>query len=546
MNRKFSNQQRLESFFATLLGELEVCRPTGLALSFAVKRQMKRARKRARIGNSSILHNKAVDDFKIINSKVGETRVSLRSQVEANARHFITVVLENFTSSIDEESIQQTLNLDYLFDNWRFGPGASYGIKGTHTVEKIEKEMTCSAPCEHLVRMLRSRNTYFRSFDYSQNTERFFIENKRRFGTVLVRGSRLTTVPKNEDTMRTIAIEPLGNMALQLAAGVYLENALRSIGLDISTQQTKNKFAARRGSMDGSLATIDLKSASDMISIDLVRRLMPSEWFWLLSCLRSEEIELPDGTWQRMNMISTMGNGFTFPLMTLIIVALIYGFRATRGGPNLFIDWTDTCVYGDDIIIPTNEYEGFTEVLHQAGLVVNHDKSYVSGPFRESCGGDFYEGYDVTPFYAKSLSSDSEVYVVINQLLEWSGRNKLLPIESLRLLISMLTGKTFLVPEWRDPSEGILTALAPRRYNYLARVPYKRKLLGESLFECMLAVGGYISDSGTDLFYSPRTNHAKVKVRKSRLPQGYLDGFDPGKRSKSTSLWISTIIEILN
>lgn len=527
------SEERLVEFFNTLSAELRDCRPAAGAMSFAVERQFERARKRARF-NKPDLHDKAVASFLETNDRVGNLTVTLDDQLVRDARHFVTTMLERFTSSQVEEAIQTPLDFDLVFDGWRFGPGASYGIKGSHAAQKISQSMTCTALSYPLVRKLRSRNPYFARFDCENKTD----------GTTIVRGSRLTTVLKNEDTMRTIAIEPLGSMALQLAAGRYLEGTLRFIGLDISKQQPKNKAYAKRGSTDGSLATIDLKSASDMIHPDLVRLLFPKDWFRLLMRLRSPEIELDDGRWVRLNMISTMGNGFTFPLMTLIISALIYGYRAQHGGPSLYIDWTDTCVYGDDIIIPTHEYDGITEVLIAAGLVVNHDKSYREGPFRESCGGDYYLGTDVTPFYVKSLSTPPEIYVALNQVMEWCSKTHVFLHRTILLLKGYLDGKVLLVPEWCNPDQGLLTSQCSRRYKYLQQLPCRMRLK-PSLFDMMLAVGGYVTASGTDLFFSPRVYKPKVKVRTGRLPHGYLSGWDPYKRSQQVSDEIAMVIAVL-
>lgn len=463
----------------------------------------------------------------------------LDQSILANARYYITTVLERYTSSFDELSIQRPLELSFLYDNWRFGPGASHGIKGSHTADKISQEMTCTALCEPLVLRLRRTNPYFQASDSLNGVS----------GTMQIRGSKLSTVPKNEDTERTIAIEPSGNMCLQLAAGYYLEGALRYIGLDIRSQQPKNKAMACRGSLDNSVATIDLSSASDRISLDLVRALMPPVWYDLLVKLRSPEILVErqgqEEEWVELNMISTMGNGFTFPLMTLIIVALIYGYRCTRSGPTLFVDWTNTCVYGDDIIIPTSEYSLAVDTLTRAGFVVNSDKSFCDGPFRESCGGDFLNGVDITPFYVKSLSNELDVYVVINQVLDWSGREKLFLPKTLALLRTMLRGRPHLVPEWLNPDQGIKTSWCPRRYTYLSALPRMRKLK-QLTFAMPLAVGGYINQVGGGLFYVPRSNQPpKARVRRSRLPNGYLDGWDAGYRSHQVSSFIATQVSIM-
>jgi len=537
-------EERLSAFFATLLEELLDKGPQ----NSAVIRQVQRARKRARFLRED-LRGLAVADFLAINEKVKEIQkvsppsLVLDQRILANARYYITVILERFTSTFDELAIQQPLEMSYLWSNWRFGPGASNGIVGTHTADKIWQDMTCTALCEPLVLKLRSMNPYFVASDGKTGVS----------GTKQIEGSRLTTVPKNEDTERTIAIEPSGNMCLQLAAGMYLEGALRHIGLDIRNQQQKNIAMAKRGSETGAVATLDLKSASDMISIDLVRALMPDAWFDLLMKLRSPMITIPSdgkasdaGIQVELHMISTMGNGFTFPLMTLIIVALIYGFRCTRGGPNLFMDWSDTCVFGDDIIIPVREYRGFVDVLTKAGLVVNLDKSFSEGAFRESCGGDFLAGVDITPFYVKSLASEADVYVVINQVLMWGRRQGINLHHTLTLLRSFLDGKPHLVPEWLNPDQGILTSGCPRRFTYLSVRPELVALSNEALpFSMSLAVGGYVSAVGDGLFFSPRSNKMpKVKVRRSRLPQGHLDGWDPGYRSQPDTSYVAGLVAI--
>lgn len=524
-----SQKDRLDTFFRTLSEELHDVKSSRAEVCFARDRQVQRMRKRAAYFNPE-LRREAISSFIATNASVGATVVTLDRELVGNARHFITVVLERYTTYLDESNIQVTLDHSHLFDLWRYGPGAGNGVKGTHAADKIQQPMTCTSPSVPLVLKLRQINAYFRLFD----------ERNGGIGYSEVRGSRLTTVPKNEDTERTIAIEPVGNMALQLAAGRYLELALKSIGLDITCQQPKNKLMALRGSQDESIATIDLSKASDMITPDLVRALMPEAWYRLLMTLRSQEIEVPGYGWTKLNMMSTMGNGFTFPLMTLILVSLIYGYRATHGGPNLRIDWSSTCVFGDDIIVPTHEYADICKILHQAGLVVNADKSYSAGPFRESCGGDYWNGYDVTPFYVRSLATDPSIYVAINQVFEWSARHGLLLHRTISFLKSCLRGKVHFVPEWFGPDQGFRTAKVAGRFTYLKlHIPVSR-LPNDNLFAMMLACGGYLTSKGPDLYYQPRPLKTKAVVRKARMPNGYLSGFDPLSRAKAISAYIES------
>jgi len=536
---------RLKTFFAVLLDELATRESHHAGKQFAIDRLRARMRKRADLPNPA-LKVKACADFVALNSSLADFKLNLTGIEIGNASLFITRALERHTKSYDVDDVQNPLSGDVLFDNWRFGPGASNGVLGSHTVEKICQKMTCTARSEKLVRLLRMNNPYFSCFDAANGG-----------GISLVSGSRLEVVPKNEDTMRTIAIEPSGNMAMQLAAGRYLEDALRGIGLDITCQQPKNKALAHSGSITGHLATLDMKSASDMIHPDLVRALMPPIWFQLLDTIRSEECVL-DGDRVVLNMISTMGNGFTFPLMTMLIASLIYAYRASKGGPNLFIDWSQTAVFGDDVIVPSGEYAGVCDILERAGFVINTDKSYCEGPFRESCGGDYYEGLDVTPFYAKSLRHTTDIYIVINQVLDWCGKLEI-PLPATLYYLKFCVGeRPYLVPEWHSPFAGILTAQCKTRYKYLQLQLQKTEYVDLG-FTMMLAVGGYIDSriepAGLDskgnkisreiVTYAPRPKFSRVRVKDARLPRGYLDGYDPSKRSEKVSSFVSLLVEAI-
>lgn len=530
---------RLDSFFNALLVELGDVYSDTPAKEFAVDRFRGRMRKRADFHKPE-LKAKAISDFISLNEEVGlKGGPTLDAFDINNASLFITTALERYTKSREPDSIQESFSAKILFDNWRFGPGASNGVKGTHAAEKIEQSMTCTTLAVPLVSYLRRTNPYFNCFDAMNGG-----------GVTVVSGSRLEAVPKNEDTWRTIAIEPLGNMVLQLAAGRYLEDTLRFIGLDISTQQPKNKRLAMIGSVHDSLATIDMKSASDMISTELVLALLPKRWFDLLYSIRSSycQVEgLPD---VKLNMISTMGNGFTFPLMTLILTSLIYAYRCRHGGPNLFLDWKETAVFGDDVIVPVKECSGVCELFQQAGFVINTTKSFSEGPFRESCGGDYYQGVDVTPPYVRSLREDPDVYVAINQVLSWCGTHKVLLPATLIFLKKCLKRGPYLVPEWMSPFQGILTAQCSTRYKHLQLV-VERKFYNEGPFKVMLAVAGYIESFGLDskgteiVRYTPRAKRLSVCVKDSRLPRGYLDGADPLTRTARVSSFVSILTEAI-
>lgn len=519
---------RLTAFFDTLQVELSDAKKANEFVTFAIERQRDRARKKAVFpGRSKELEDVAVDRFKSINQNVSEISINLSRDIVSNSRHFIRCVLENYTTMVRDYCVQVDLDPLHLFDLWSFGPGASIGTKSTHPVEKMYGPWSCTPSALSQVLQLRRNHPYLYLHDRGRGD----------ISCSLVPGSKLATVPKNEERNRTIAIEPLGNMCLQLAAGKYLEGALRRIGLDIRDQQPKNKEAARRGSLDGSLSTIDLKDASDMFSPDLVRLLLPEDWYELLMKIRSPSTILPDGSELKLNMISTMGNGFTFPLMTLILLSLIYAVMCEHNRTrSLFINWDEVYVFGDDLIIPSDLFEPVCNCIEQAGLIVNRDKSFFQGPFRESCGGDYYKGYDVTPFYVRALTSNSEVYVALNQVLEWSARHKISLPKTLDFLIGCVDGPVLLVPEWSNPDSGIRTSLVSGRYKQLSPQPVYKQCVNSTL-AMPLAVGGYLTTrpDSPDLFYTPRLYKTRYKVRKMRLPRGFLNGRDPLTRSPQVS-----------
>lgn len=92
---------------------------------------------------------------------------------------------------------------------------------------------------------------------------------------------------KNAKTDRPICIEPHLNMVLQKMYGGVISKRLQRFGIDTRTQHSVNVKLAKSCSIDGQMATIDLSSASDTISSELVRNLLPDDWFNTLNNIRS-------------------------------------------------------------------------------------------------------------------------------------------------------------------------------------------------------------------------------------------------------------------
>lgn len=229
-----------------------------------------------------------------------------------------------------------------------------------------------------------------------------------------VMGNRIAFVPKDAKTDRSIAVEPHVNILLQKGVGGVLRRRLRRVGINLN-DQSRNQALARYGSLTGSLATIDLSMASDSLSIELVRDLLPHDWFLVLDSLRSHYGSFDGKDWFRYQKFSSMGNGFTFELESLVFWAISRTIVEASGGGTV-------SVYGDDIIVPSVCYEGVTTSLRKCGFVPNLQKSYSSGSFRESCGADFFLGTPVRPFFIRSkIQGLTERIKVHNRIFEYSN-----------------------------------------------------------------------------------------------------------------------------
>lgn len=229
--------------------------------------------------------------------------------------------------------------------------------------------------------------------------------------------NKLTFVPKDAWTMRTIAIEPRLNCYLQLGVNRVLTRNLKNAGCDIRDQEVNQKLAYHASLPGGpDLATVDLKSASDSIAFELVRYMLRGspDWYDFLYDLRSPMYSYK-GVKKSYEKWSSMGNGYTFPLESALFYTLA---RAIVDDicPN-----GQVSVYGDDIIVPTEAYPVLKRVLGEIGFATNETKTFTQGPFRESCGKDFWYGINVRPFYLDfEPQAVGDYYHLLNSLASTS------------------------------------------------------------------------------------------------------------------------------
>jgi hypothetical protein len=311
-------------------------------------------------------------------------------------------------------------SIDQIFDLGRLGPGASLGASGVDFYSKLFSSKLSATSFE----------VYYQ---YAERCAQVPIWGRAEFARLTAYGlpdivseSRVTFVPKDLTQTRSICTEPTLNMFFQLGLGEILAARLtESFGIKISRQQPRNVRLARIGSIDGSIVTIDLESASDSLSLNLAREIFPS-WFYNLLCEYRTPNTVVEGERVALNMVSTMGNGFTFPLQTMLFACVV---RAVASSMNVRLGRASSRnarwgVYGDDIICPTAMSDRVVRLLTLIGFRVNREKSYTEryGRFRESCGGDFYMGHNVRGVYIKTLQTPQSRYVIINLLNEWSAK----------------------------------------------------------------------------------------------------------------------------
>jgi hypothetical protein len=175
--------------------------------------------------------------------------------------------------------------------------------------------------------------------------------------------NRVEFVPKDWKTDRTIACEPDWNVPFQLAFDDYAKSRLKRRGIDLS-DQSRNQELARLGSIGNHLATIDLKSASDRVAFNAVALLFPTEWLQYLADLRSPYYRVGTNAFGRYEKFSSMGNGTTFVIETLIFAAACAALR-----PETY------SVYGDDIIIDADKVTELRALLAFLGFTFNHTKN---------------------------------------------------------------------------------------------------------------------------------------------------------------------------
>jgi len=324
---------------------------------------------------------------------------------------------------------------------------------------------------------------------------------------------RVITVPKTLKTPRVIAVEPVAMQYAQQAIAESLVTHLEGktnpyrwiIGF---TDQDPNRFMARKGSLMGDLATLDLSEASDRVSNQLVRALVEpwSHVSGAIDAARSRKADVPGHGVVRLAKFASMGSALCFPVEAMVFCTIVLcgiedGLNRRMSRKLIHELKGKVRVYGDDIIVPTDFAAAVTQALEDFGLRVNKGKSFWNGRFRESCGKEYYAGEDVS-------------IVRVRTLLPTRQQDSRELISTVSLRNQLYKAGYWKVVEALDPFlESILTRSGRVLFPYVSE---SSSVLGRQSFL------GYDTET-----YCPRLHHPLVTgfVVRAELPTNSVDGY---------------------
>lgn len=358
-------------------------------------------------GQADLRRSRAIEKWLATEERNALTNDRLRKWGDSKSVHVLPgISAKRFldkVASVVADVLPWTPSLDIANGGFSGGATTSKGRRHSHPAVKFLDKADITRPALPLFHAIN------RGSRWAAHMESGDLDPR------IVEGNVMFTVPKNSDIDRCACKEPDLNMFLQKALGNQIRILLRRKGVNLNDQGV-NRELARRGSVDGSLMTLDLSAASDSLTTEFVRRTVPSDWFYYMNLVRSEKTEIY-GQYHTNEMFSSMGNGFTFELESLLFYAVtrtVAYFGGFRG---------QISVYGDDIIAPAPMADDLISALEFCGFRTNPDKSFWEGPFRESCGAHWHGGQDVSPFFIRGpFRSISDLILTLNQLTSWASR----------------------------------------------------------------------------------------------------------------------------
>lgn len=336
-----------------------------------------------------------------------------RTRYLANEERLQSLVLPDIDLS-DRIGAWFPTTMNEIYDWWHpsHGSGTVADLRGKNLVEKYHA-LRCDEKLSYLSRRL------------PHTMAEGWLPNYMAQTPPLDRTAEVLFVPKSWDKLRTICrecttlqwyqqgfrrsicdvIDTYTYMGGKVAPNGVRKQRFHPLHNRIRLRHSEqNRNLACEGSIDGSLDTIDLSDASDSVSFALVRSafrksvLLPVAFCCRSSVARCPGVEAP----LQLQKFAPMGSALCFPFMCILFAAMceeaierVSGKQAIRS--------SRYSVYGDDIVIEHRYVDTLVQLLSEFGFLVNKDKSCSSqltnaaALFRESCGGEFLDGVDVTP-----------------------------------------------------------------------------------------------------------------------------------------------------
>lgn len=328
---------------------------------------------------ADVLSSTALSDF------VDRQRELARLQRTPMSRFILCEVRDVACDYLDWQAIVNELNAVSV-DDIRFTPGVSFDTRAD-LVSKLSS-------------VAKARVEYFpKPFGipmvaHGEATQMEYWPNSVGHEVHTV---RLSAVPKNYKTARVIAPE---DVVRQAYARRYFDLMDRYLPGEIKLHdQTQNQELARQGSVSGDYATIDLKAASDSITLTHLWAFFPYEFMKVMERVLPTHY-VYEGKVRRLQSAATMGNSVTFWLESVLFACI------AKAAVRYYNRWTGETderisIYGDDIIVPTNAAATVIDWLTALGFVVNESKSFISRDllYRESCGEEYWNGIRTTAQY---------------------------------------------------------------------------------------------------------------------------------------------------
>lgn len=241
---------------------------------------------------------------------------------------------------------------------------------------------------------------------------------------------RLIAVPKTYSAPRLITVEPTSHQYLQQGLLRWLrDNFPWPLQHCINFHsQEPSRFAAKEASNGNGMSTVDLKSASDRLSCWTVERAFRKSPSLLCALYATRTYVVRDDTKSGvfpspfyLKKFAGQGSAVTFPVQSMIyalcsIAAVIVENRWECSEKNILRATKLVRVFGDDIIIPSTALTSLSLIFNILQLKINVGKSHTQGSFRESCGGDYFQGIDVKPLYLRSLAQTTRASVVASHV----------------------------------------------------------------------------------------------------------------------------------